>query len=97
MIGRALGAGVPFAWVAGDTVYGNDRRLRWWLEEEGVSYVLAVKSNEPLWAATQDGPAQVAARELAQGIPDEAWHRLSAGDGSKGPRIYYWSRVPLRP
>ena len=55
MIGRALGAGVPFAWVAGDTVYGNDRRLRRWLEEEGVSYVLAVKSSEPLWAATQDG------------------------------------------
>lgn len=97
MIGRALGAGVPFAWVAGDTVYGNDRRLRQWLEEESVSYVLAVKSNEPLWAATQDGAAQVAARELAQGIPDGAWHRLSAGDGSKGPRIYYWSRVPLRP
>ena len=97
MIGRALGAGVPFAWVAGDTVYGNDRRLRRWLEEEGVSYVLAVKSNEPLWAATQDGPAPVAARELAQGIPDGAWHRLSAGDGSKGPRIHYWSRVPLRP
>ena len=50
MIERAMGAGVPFAWVTGDTVYGNDRRLRRWLEEQGVSYVLAVKSNEPLWA-----------------------------------------------
>ena len=59
--------------------------------------MLAVKSNEPLWAATQGGPAKVAARELAQGMPDEAWRRLSAGDGSKGPRIYCWSRVPLRP
>ena len=26
MIGRALAAGVPFAWVTGDEVYGNDRR-----------------------------------------------------------------------
>ena len=89
MIGRALGAGVPFAWVAEDTVYGNDRRLRRWLEEEGVPRVLAVKSNEPLWAATQSGPAQVAVRELAQGIPDAGWHRLSAGTalGGAGPVV----------
>ena len=52
MIGRAVAAGVPFAWVAGDTVYGNDRRLRRWLEENGICYVLAVKSNEPLWVNT---------------------------------------------
>ena len=35
MIGRAVAAGVPFAWVTGDTVYGNDRRLRRWLEDAG--------------------------------------------------------------
>ena len=28
MITRAVAAGVPFAWVTGDTVYGNDRKLR---------------------------------------------------------------------
>ena len=28
MIERAIGSGVPFAWVTGDTVYGNDRKLR---------------------------------------------------------------------
>lgn len=28
MIARALAAGVPLGWVTGDTVYGNDRRLR---------------------------------------------------------------------
>ena len=36
MIARALAAHVPFGWVAGDTVYGNDRRLRRWLEEQEV-------------------------------------------------------------
>ena len=97
MIGRAVAAGVPFAWVAGDTVYGNDRRLRRWLEEKGICYVLAVKSNEPLWVNTERGPAPVAVRELAQALPDADWHRLSAGDGSKGPRFYDWARVPLRP
>ena len=97
MIARAVAAGVPFGWVAGDTVYGNDRRLRVWLEEQSLSYVLAVKNNEPLWADTEGGSAQVAARELAQGIPAERWQRLSAGDGSKGPRLYDWGWVPIRP
>ena len=69
MIGRAVAAGVPFAWVAGDTVYGNDRRLRRWLEENGICYPLAVKSNEPLWVNTERGPAPVAVRELAQAYP----------------------------
>ncbi len=97
MIARAVSAGVPFAWVTGDTVYGNDRKLRRWLEEQSWPYVLAVKNNEPLWADTERGSAQVAARELAQQIPDDRWQRLSAGDGSKGPRLYDWGWLPIRP
>ena len=92
-----MAAGVPFAWVTGDTVYGNDRRLRRWLEEQGRCYVLAVKNNEPLWADTERGSAQVAARRLAEEIPDDEWQRLSAGDGSKGPRLYDWGWLPIRP
>ena len=90
MISRAVAVGAPFAWVTGDTVYGNDRRLRRWLEEQGLCYVLAVKNNEPLWVDTERGSAPVAARELAQQIPDDQWQRLSGGEGSKGPRRYDW-------
>ena len=97
MIARAVAAHVPFGWVAGDTVYGNDRRLRQWLEEHAVPYVLAVKSNEPLWANTEDSSVPVAARRLAQGIPADQWQRLSAGEGSKGPRLYDWGRVSIGP
>ena len=39
MLQRALEAGVPFAWVTGDEVYGSDRRLRVWLEQPGVPHV----------------------------------------------------------
>ena len=65
MIERAIGSGVPFGWVTGDTVYGNDRKLRGWLEGQGRCYVLAVKNNEPLWADRERGSAPVAARDLA--------------------------------
>ena len=97
MIARAVAVGVPFGWVAGDTVYGNDRRLRRWLEEQDLPYVLAVKNNEPLWVDTEHGAAQITARQLAQEIPADQWLRLSAGEGSKGPRLYDWGRVSIRP
>jgi SRSO17 transposase len=94
MLERAVDDEVPFAWVTGDEVYGGDRRLRVSLEERQMPHVLAVKSTEPLWTRTTW--RQVAARTLAAAIPDEAWERLSAGDGAKGPRVYDWARVPIR-
>ena len=56
MLERALESGVPFGWVTGDEVYGSDRNLRLWLEQEGIPHVLAIKSNEKLWALTDKGP-----------------------------------------
>jgi SRSO17 transposase len=97
MLARALDAGVPAGWVAGDEVYGGDRRLRVWLEERGVAHVLAVKRTEPVWAATACGPAQVKAEDLVAAVPADAWRRLSAGAGAKGPRFYDWTRVAIRP
>jgi hypothetical protein len=31
------------------------------------------------------------------GVYPFGWRRLSAGDGSKGPRLYDWLRLPLNP
>ena len=95
MLKRALEAGVPASWVTADEVYGNDRRLRGWLEDQGVSHVLAIKSTERLWVRTD--PAQVAVAKLASQILDEDWVRLSAGDGAKGPRMYDFALVDIRP
>ena len=58
MVERAVEGGVPFGWVAGDTVYGSDRKLRQWLEQQEIPHVLAVKSNEQLWALTDKGSRQ---------------------------------------
>ena len=97
MPARALESGVPFAWVFGDEVYGSDRNLRRWLEREGLSQVLAVKSNEKLQAWTDKGPRQVRADRLASQVEESGWVRCSTGDGAKGPRVYDWTAVGIRP
>jgi SRSO17 transposase len=90
MLGRAFGADVPARWVAGDTVYGHDE-LRRWLEEEGRSYVLAVACTHLIWTAGN----QVDVQGVAATLPDDAWARLSAGEGSQGPRWYDWACLRL--
>lgn len=91
MLERAFEAEVPMSWVTADEVYSS---LRVWLEEREVSYVLAIKSNEMLWT---EGFVQERASSLAEDVPSDQWSRISAGDGAKGPRIYDWVRVPIRP
>ena len=59
--------------------------------------MLAIKSNEKLWALTDKGPRQVRADQLATGVEASHWMRLSAGYGAKGSRVYDWTRVAIRP
>jgi SRSO17 transposase len=96
MLDRAFTAGVPAAWVTGDEPYGNDGKLRRWLEAAGRPYVLAVARSHPIWAALAGGaPTQVRAETLLPTIPDDAWHRLEIGAGSKGPRVFDWAVARL--
>lgn len=97
MMERALeGAiSVPCKWVTADEVYGGDRRLRIWLEGQEQPFVLAVTSAEPLWSDIGRGVRQEKAASIAASAGVEAWERLSAGDGAKGPRLYDWTRVEL--
>ena len=49
MLERAFAARVPAAWVTGESIYGDDRRLRVWLESQERAYVLAVSSKAYVW------------------------------------------------
>jgi SRSO17 transposase len=91
MLGRALAAGVPAKWVTGDSVYGDDHRLRSWLEAQPQAYVLAVSGKEYVWLAWH----QRQVKTILAHLPAEGWSRLSAGDGAKGPRWYDWRWLPL--
>jgi SRSO17 transposase len=92
MLERALKAGVPASWVTADEVYGGDLALRRFLEDRGISYVLAVKGTEPLRTATRESAT---AAQLAANVPVEQWVACSAGHGAKGRRLYDWTRVEL--
>ncbi len=96
MIRRAIDAGVPFAWVTGDTVYGVGA-LEMDLRQAGKGYVLGVASNQPFNSWLGKPMVSGTAEEIMQGLDAPAWQRLSAGDGTKGPRLYDWARLAKVP
>src|SRR5436305_3145952 len=91
MLWRTLDAEVPAAWVTGDTVYGSHRPLRAGLEARKQAYALAVTCQEHVDVAGK----QERVDQLAQQVAPQDWQRVSAGAGSKGPRLYDWVRLPL--
>jgi SRSO17 transposase len=94
MVERAIAAGVPFAWVVGDSIYGVSE-IGMALRRAGKGYVLGVTGTsqfnswgtKPLVAGT--------AAAIANTLDASAWHRLSAGTGSKGERLFDWAYLEL--
>lgn len=84
MLERARAAKVPLAWVTGDTVYGNDRRLREWLEENYQAYVLAVACSERVWIDGSTGSVQVPVEQVIAELPAETWQRLGCELAARG-------------
>jgi SRSO17 transposase len=91
MITRALDAGIPVAWVAGDEVYGANPRLRAELEARGIGYVLTVACDHrvPFGGGTHRADA------LLGQVPARAWQQVSCGKGAKGFRLYDWAFIRL--
>jgi SRSO17 transposase len=89
MIERAVAAGLPSKWVTADAVYGSDYHFRIALENQGLGYVVGVRSD----FATHLGFRQVRVKALLAEVPADSWHRLSCGAGAKGPRLYDWALV----
>jgi hypothetical protein len=96
-------AGVKAAWMVADGVYGDTRRLGMFLEEQEQPYVLALSGKAHVWAGFYQHRVSTVLDGLGKGelqsgeVEEGGWERLSAGDGSKGPRLYDWLRLPLNP
>jgi SRSO17 transposase len=84
----AAGAGVPFAWVAADEVYGRSTKLREACEKAGKGYALAVPVN---FQVTLPSGRKAAAASVAAMVPGTAWETRSCGHGCKGHRDYAWA------
>ena len=83
---RARTARVPFAWVAADSVYGQDRKLRAALERHGKGYVMAVPCDE----TAEAGWLSMRVDQLVPRLP-LVFKRRSCGKGAKGERYYDWA------
>lgn len=91
MLARVFATALPVQWVTGDSIYGDDRRLRLWLEAQDRAYVLAVSGKDYVWI----GWRQHRVKTLLAHLPTTGWERLSAGHGAKGPRLYDWRCFPI--
>ncbi len=96
MLQRAQAAHLPMRWVVADTVYGHSPDLRAFLEEQGCAYALAVPSIEVVCVQTKAGYLLADVASIAQrALRDQDWQRLSQSQGTKGPRLFDWARLPL--
>ena len=94
MIEHAMAAKVPFAWVAADTVYGVSE-LEMALRRAGKGYVLGQPSTQQVWSSGARPDIAGTAEEVAAALAPSGWQRLSAGAGTKRPRVYDWAYVEL--
>lgn len=94
MVRRAIGTGVPFAWVAADSVYGV-WELANMLRRAGKGYVLGVTGSHQFNSWSADLSVSGTAEDIAKARPEESYVRLSAGAGTKGPRLYDWAYLEL--
>lgn len=67
------------------------------LEERETPYVLAVPVSQRVIACVDGKVAELRADALARLLPAQAWKKISAGAGAKGPRLYRWARAAIRP
>jgi SRSO17 transposase len=89
MVTGAIRVGVPFAWLAGDEVYGRSSKLRAGCEKAGKGYVLEVPCDFRVRLHPRRG--KIRADAAARRVPAGAWETRSCGPGCKGHRDYQWA------
>src|SRR5215217_1087588 len=94
MIARVIAANVPFDWVAADTIYGVGA-IEMQLRRAGKGYVLGAHATDQFNSWIDKPEVAGTAEQIAKALVPETWQRLSAGDGTKGARLYDWAYVEL--
>ena len=100
MVAEAVAAGVPFRWVAGDSVYGDSPTFIQGLRALKKWYVLDVSSEMRVWLRCpkrlRSGKAEqrpITVVEAMQQLPAKAWKKMTVAEGSQGPRVYEYAEM----
>ena len=103
---RAVEQQVPFQWVGGDSVYGDNPTFVQGVRELGKWYVLDISSDAYLWLAEPElgepGPRggrakpktkPISAAEAAASLPSSSFKRLTVSEGSQGAIVYEYAEL----
>ena len=91
MIQAAYNSNISFSWVTADSIYGDFTDIGMWLQSVSKGYVMAVSGKSYVWY----GLKQHRVSAILESLPEDGWQRLSAGNGTKGERLYDWLLLPL--
>jgi len=91
MLKRAKRNGLTYRYVTADCSYGDDGRIRMWLEEEGQEYVVAVSGKNYV---TIEGEKKRIS-EIIEEAGSEGFDIISSGEGTKGERYYGWKKINI--
>jgi SRSO17 transposase len=85
---------LPFRWLAGSDVYGTDRALRAWLEQQQVPYMFAIPSS--LRSVSADDRATVA-RQMSDALAgrSDPWYRPEEDGSTVALFAPEWARLAL--
>jgi SRSO17 transposase len=107
----ACEAGLPRGVALLDTAYGRDSRLRAGMTELGVTYVAGILPDTLMWrpgsgprrmdkplnnTGRRDEPDLVSAKEVALGLPKQAWRVVKWREGSADWLSSRFARVRVR-
>jgi len=107
----ACEAGLPRGVGLMDVAYGNDSRLRTGMTELGVLYVASILPNTLMWRSgtgprrtgkplnntgRRDQPELISAKEVALGLPKDAWRTVRWREGSADWLSSRFARVRVR-
>jgi SRSO17 transposase len=107
----ACEAGLPHGVALMDAAYGNASELRAGMTELGVAYVVGIRSDTLMWrpgsgpqrkgkplnnTGRRDEPDLVAAKQVALGLPQQDWHKVTWREGSAGRLSSRFARVRVQ-
>ena len=108
---RACEAGLPRGVALMDPAYGNDARLRLGVTALGLTYVAGIQSNCLMWRSgiepkrgvkpptkkgRRDEPDLMSAKEIALGLPKQAWRKVTWREGSADWLCSRFARLRVR-